>query len=149
MTQPTHHPAAVSCLGAPAGFESPCGIIAGPHGPHGPLPTTPQTSTEETQQVRARKIAAIHALADWYARTPDAPMPSAVLAYSVTYGHNAPEADRVAQVLAFARVCDVAPKETRSEVATRFNLREQEGMTVTVSMSAVLSDDLSAKRYVP
>jgi hypothetical protein len=137
----TQHPADATCQGVPPGFESAC-LIPGPHGPHGPEAPAVIMAGE-----RVRKIAAIHALADWYQANPDQPMPAHIIATTRTYNHQGPEVDRVLAVLDFARRAGVDAEETWDEVKARVVLVRQEGMTIAVSSSAALSPS-SAHRYV-
>lgn len=141
MTQPQ------SCLGAPAGYRSPCGEYPSPHGPHGPVAAA-DVAAEEREQVRARQIAAIHALATFYAEHPEEPMPKHILANHTSWSHEAPEHDRVIQVLEFAQRHGEQADETWEDVKARHTLTEQDGMRVTLMYVAHL-DQRPAHRYVP
>lgn len=112
-----------------------------------PGPVPEPTAAEEAERMRARQIAAIHALAEWYARHVDVPMPLQVVAMSYTYPYNGPEAERAAAVLDFAAHVGVKPAETGSELTARHELIVQDGMRVAISHRAGL-EDVSARRYV-
>lgn len=137
------------CQGMPAGFESPCGIITEPHGPH-PLGTAAaDTLDEDPAGVRARQVAALHALANWYAEHPDIPMPENVICSTWSYSHEGDEADRVLAVLDFARRVGATPTETWDEVKAHHTLMHMHGMAVRIHHTARLAQvSGGAGRYV-
>jgi hypothetical protein len=130
-----------TCQGVPQVYESPC-EIPGPHGPHGPM-----AAAIEKVASRSARIAAIHALADWYAQNPDQPMPVHITASTYTYAHHGPEVERVMAVLDFATRAGVDAEETWESVKARFHLFDQDGMNIYITMSATLEPS-SAHRYV-
>lgn len=96
---------------------------------------------------RQRKIAAIHALAQWYTDHPDEPLPQYVSAHSRTTKHDGPEVDRVIDVTTFANRTGASLSEDWYEVRAYLRLLNQDGMQITVSHAATL-EQRSAARYV-
>lgn len=94
---------------------------------------------------RQRKIAAIHALGQWYTDHPDEPMPHYVTAFSRTTQHEGQEVDRVMDVLDFHKRTDATLSEDWYEVTARLELLQQDGMKVSVRRTAALKQEF--KRY--
>lgn len=97
---------------------------------------------------RARQIAAIYALADFYVTHPEEPMPQSIVAVTHLFsGDGLDEADRVIQVMEFAARHHLKPTESWNDVKARLELLDIEGMGVAVSQIAYITPANPA-RYV-
>ena len=113
------------------------GSYVAPSTDPGPLPADSLTDAPET--IRRRKIAAIHALANWYAAHPQIEMPETVLAYTRRSRHNSgTEFERVMATADFAERTGMQLTDTGTEISARLILHTQDGMRITVSDTAVL-----------
>jgi hypothetical protein len=97
---------------------------------------------------RLRKIAAIHAMAHFYATHPEIPMPDYVLAATTSLpSADVSEHDRVIAVMEFAKAVGAEAEEDWSSVHARHTLSLAGGMRVIIRMTAEL-DRTSGKKYV-
>lgn len=100
---------------------------------------------------RAQKIAAIHALADWFVRHPEAPLPTYLTAsHSVTPKDEVDEATRVAGVRSVAQ--GMALHEFEGDRTVQgdiylMDLYDGDPMTILYRVSAH-KDENSTKRYL-
>lgn len=97
---------------------------------------------------RQRRIAAIHALAQFYTDHPDEPMPDYVMALTTSWPQQGDELDRVNAVIDFAKRRDAELAESWREVKARLNLLVQDGMDVRIVHSAVIDSNAIVNRYV-
>lgn len=88
---------------------------------------------------RLRQIAAIHALANFYAMNPDVPMPRYVMASRTTMPGDGTEHDRVIEVMEFARHVGAETTEDWHHVSARHTVALAAGMRVFVAISAELA----------
>lgn len=140
---------AETCLGMPPGFQSPCGIIPVPHGPH-TLDSAQRPADaldDDAAGVRARQVAAIHALANFYAEHPDVPMPQAVICTSWSYPGDGDEADRVLAVVDLGNRLGSPATETWDEVKVQHVLMQMHGMSVRITSTARLGP-VRPRRYI-
>lgn len=106
------------------------------------------TATELHPTPRAARIAAIHALAVFYAAHPDVEAPTSVFAICRTTDlEEADEALRVAAVLRFAEHFEVEPWETPYNVSASFRLQMGPDFVVRIVREAKINSDQS-RRYV-
>ena len=136
---PQLHPAAVDLDPLGRGEDSPAGDrlrqIAAIHALAGFYAIHPHVPAED----RLRQIAAIHALAEFYATHPDVPMPTSVVAVHTSSSYDGPEHDRVLAVMEFARTVGTFAQESWSMVSARHTVAIAHGMNVMVRMEALLS----------
>lgn len=124
----------------------PATVDTDPLGRGTPPPADPQAAG--TPGDRLRQIAAIHALAHFYACHPEIPMPDYVLAASTSLpSAEVPEHERVLEVMDFAKAVGTEAEEDWSRVHARHTLSLAGGMRVVVRMTAEL-DRTSGKKYV-
>lgn len=108
-------------------------------------PVTAAVAVVDNLAARQRKIAAIHALAQWFTDHPDEPMPHYVTAHSYTSQYEGQEVDRVMDVLDFHKRTDAILSEDWHQVTARLELLQQDGMKVSVRRTAALKQE--SKRY--
>jgi hypothetical protein len=107
----------------------------------------PARTINDGLNLRAQKIAAIHALAHFYADNPCVAMPAHVMAFSHTYPHQGDEMARVNDVLYLASATGETATETGDQINARHQIAWIGGMAVTVSATADLTPQAPVKRY--
>jgi hypothetical protein len=103
---------------------------------------------EASREVR---IAAIHALANWFTDNPTTPVPSVVTAsYHVTEADELDEAIRVAGILSVAKVHDIEMTEGEYTVQGDLYLQTKRANGITIIYRvAAHKDTRPVRRYVP
>ena len=124
-------------------------MVPGMTQPLGPIEPSTEQDAVHAAQVRAAQIAAIEALADFYRKHPNEPMPTAVRASSYAFTQEGNEVDRVLAVTEFAdRHHGAQLSEDWHSVTATHTVAIAAGMSVNIVRTAHL-DQPVPHRYVP